>query len=161
MTDTYSYDAWGNSFGSTGPTPSVHLYRGEQYDADLMLYYLRARYFNPLSGRFLSRSPEHGDVEKPKSLHAYLYVEGDPVNYMDPTGHPEIVEYESQEASSGLQSHHLIEQRLAANLVKVQSKLVCILGGSRSAHRGPSALHEGVEATTPLQKARPAVALLH
>jgi RHS repeat-associated protein len=89
----------------------VYLYSSEQYDSDLRLYYLRARYLNPLSGRFLSRSPEQGDVEKPESLHAYLYVESNPVNYMDPTGHPAIVEYQSQQAGSGLQSHHLIEQR--------------------------------------------------
>src|SRR6266436_9740028 len=75
VTDTYDYDAWGNSFGSAGSTPNVYLYSSEQYDSDLRLYYLRARYLNPLSGRFLSRSPEQGDVEKPESLHAYLYVE--------------------------------------------------------------------------------------
>ena len=60
VTDTYKYDAWGNSFGSTGSTPNVYLYRGEQYDSDLMLYYLRARYFNPLAGRFLTRDPAQG-----------------------------------------------------------------------------------------------------
>ena len=32
-------------------------YRGEQYDSDLGLYYLRARYYNPVTGRFLSRDP--------------------------------------------------------------------------------------------------------
>ena len=48
VTDTYDYDAWGNSFGSTGSTPNGYLYRGEQYDPDLALYYLRARYYNPL-----------------------------------------------------------------------------------------------------------------
>ena len=37
-----------------------YLYRGEQYDSDLGLYYLRARYYNPQTGRFLSRDPEEG-----------------------------------------------------------------------------------------------------
>ena len=32
-------------------------YRSEQYDPDLGLYYLRARYYNPATGRFLSVEP--------------------------------------------------------------------------------------------------------
>jgi RHS repeat-associated protein len=65
---------------------------GEQYDSDLGLYYLRARYYNPLTGRFLSRDPEDGKPLDPKTLHKYLYAGGDPVNAMDPTGREETVE---------------------------------------------------------------------
>jgi RHS repeat-associated protein len=61
-------------------------YRGEQYDSDLGLYYMRARYYNPLTGRFLSRDPEHGIPTDPASLHKYLYAFGDPVNRIDPRG---------------------------------------------------------------------------
>jgi hypothetical protein len=43
VTDTYDYDGFGNLINSTGTTPNVHLYRGEQYDSDVNLYYLRAR----------------------------------------------------------------------------------------------------------------------
>ena len=55
ITDTYDYDAFGNKINSTGTTPNNFLYRGEEYDPDLGLYYLRARYYNPLTGRFMSR----------------------------------------------------------------------------------------------------------
>jgi RHS repeat-associated protein len=72
--------------------PNVYLYRGEQYDPDLGLYYLRARYFNPLSGRFLTRAPAEGVIQKPKTLQKYLYVGGDPVNTTDPTGRPDFEE---------------------------------------------------------------------
>ena len=41
VTDTYDYDAWGNAVNTTGSTPNVYLYRGEQYDPDLNLYYWR------------------------------------------------------------------------------------------------------------------------
>jgi RHS repeat-associated protein len=85
-TDAYSYDAWGNSFGSTGSTSNVYLYRGEQYDSDLMLYYLRARYFNPLSGRFLTPDPEAGRIKVPASLHKYNYAASDPINNADSSG---------------------------------------------------------------------------
>jgi RHS repeat-associated protein len=58
----------------------------EQYDSDLGLYYLRARYYNPLTGRFLSRDPEDGVITDPASLHKYMYAGGDPVNRVDPRG---------------------------------------------------------------------------
>jgi RHS repeat-associated protein len=89
VTDTYDYDAWGNEVNTTGSTPNVYLYRGEQYDADLGLYYLRARYFDPLTGRFLTKDPADGNVLDPRTLHKYLYVHGDPVNRVDPTGRME------------------------------------------------------------------------
>jgi len=86
VTDSYEYDAFGNSFTKQGTTPNNYLYRGEQYDSDLGLYYLRARYYNPATGRFLSRDPEDGLFTDPASLHKYLYANGDPINGWDPTG---------------------------------------------------------------------------
>jgi RHS repeat-associated protein len=100
ITDTYDYDAFGNEVHSTGTTPNNHLYRGEQFDSDLGLYYLRARYYNPTTGRFMSRDPENpgsfdsnGNPVDPKTLHKYLYADGDPVNGFDPTGHNDDEEY--------------------------------------------------------------------
>jgi RHS repeat-associated protein len=86
-TDEYEYDAYGNSFTKSGTTPNNYLYRGEQYDSDLGLYYLRARYYNPATGRFLSRDPNAGFIDEPATLHKYLYANGDPVDGIDPTGH--------------------------------------------------------------------------
>jgi RHS repeat-associated protein len=93
VTDEYEYDAYGNSFTKSGTTPNNYLYRGEQYDADLGLYYLRARYYNPATGRFLSRDPEDGVPTEPATLHKYDYAGSDPVNAMDPTGRSSMVEY--------------------------------------------------------------------
>jgi RHS repeat-associated protein len=93
VTDEYEYDAFGNSFTKQGTTPNNYMYRGEQYDSDLNLYYLRARYYNPQTGRFLSRDPEDGNPTDPKSLHKYLYAGGDPVNMIDPMGREAEIEY--------------------------------------------------------------------
>jgi RHS repeat-associated protein len=93
ITDEYEYDAFGNSFTKTGTTPNNYLYRGEQYDSDLGLYYLRARYYNPNTGRFLSRDPLDGQAKDPASLHKYLYANGDPVNRIDPRGREDLIEY--------------------------------------------------------------------
>lgn len=92
-TDSYEYDAFGNEINSTGTTPNNYLYRGQQYDPDLGLYYLRARYYNPLTGRFMSRDPNNpepfdanGMPVDLRSLHKYLYANGNPVDLLDPTG---------------------------------------------------------------------------
>ena len=89
ITDEYEYDAFGNSFTKVGTTPNNYLYRGEQYDPDLGLYYLRARYYNAETGRFMSRDPESGKPIYPRTLHKYLYAGGDPVDGWDPTGREE------------------------------------------------------------------------
>jgi RHS repeat-associated protein len=92
VTDEYEYDAYGNSFTKSGTTPNNYLYRGEQYDSDLGLYYLRARYYNPSTGRFLSRDPENGVITDPATLHKYTYAGGDPVNLIDPRGRASMLE---------------------------------------------------------------------
>jgi RHS repeat-associated protein len=92
VTDSYEYDAFGNAWTVSGSTPNNYLYRGEQYDSDLGLYYLRARYYNPLTGRFMSRDPEDGNQINPATLHKYLYADGDPLNGIDPTGRADLIE---------------------------------------------------------------------
>jgi RHS repeat-associated protein len=52
-----------------------------------------ARYYNPQTGRFLSRDPEDGNAKDPQSLHKYLYAGGDPVNRIDPHGRGALLEY--------------------------------------------------------------------
>lgn len=90
ITDTYDYDAWGNAVNVTGTTINPYLYVGEYYDSDLGLYYLRTRYLNPLSGRFVTRDTYSGDILAPQSLHKYTYAENDPVNFRDPTGQSKV-----------------------------------------------------------------------
>jgi len=72
---------------------------GEQYDSDLALYYLRARYYNPSTGRFLSRDPKEFKPLKSRNnpvdsrkLHRYLYADGDPANRIDPRGTEDFIE---------------------------------------------------------------------
>ncbi len=86
VTDTYTYDAWGNVIGRTGGTLLQHLYRGEQRDDAARLYYLRARWMDPAVGRFTQMDAYAGADRDPQSLHKYLYVNSDPVNRIDPTG---------------------------------------------------------------------------
>jgi hypothetical protein len=50
------------------------------------MQYLRARYYNPASGTFNRLDPFFGNLQDPQSLHKYLYVHGDPIQGIDPTG---------------------------------------------------------------------------
>jgi hypothetical protein len=51
------------------------------------LLYLRARYYDPQLGRFLSRDPFPGLATIPQSLHPYAYVFNNPATLSDPSGH--------------------------------------------------------------------------
>jgi RHS repeat-associated protein len=59
--------------------PNEFLYRGEQFDSNLGLHYLRARYYNPMTGRFIARDPGQGHNWDRGPLHKHLYPESDPV----------------------------------------------------------------------------------
>jgi RHS repeat-associated protein len=71
---------------------------GEQYDTDLSLYYLRARYYNPTTGRFLNVDPLAGQGQR-----RYEYAGADPVDGSDPSGNFVLASYWPQMAA--LQVH--------------------------------------------------------
>ena len=92
VTDTYTYDAWGNLVEQTGATPNTRLYEGQEFDPDLGLINLRARQYNLGTGRFLTLDPLMGRLTKPTSLNRYLSADADPVNLWDPNGKQDEIE---------------------------------------------------------------------
>src|SRR5208283_921378 len=84
--NAFAYDAYGNLIASNGVPQTAYLYCGQQWDADLGSYYLRARTYNPGTGRFPTMDTYEGDNEDPLSLHKYLYCQADPVDNTDPLG---------------------------------------------------------------------------
>jgi RHS repeat-associated protein len=107
---------------------SPSFYRGEQYDSDLALYYLRARYYNAATGRFMSRDPEDGDQTIPATLHKYLYAGGDPINRVDRTGRDFLEIGEIEETVSVGEDEELeeVERREACIL----SETAAVLGAA-------------------------------
>jgi len=72
-------DPFGNLFEAAGAATSAFAYTGEWYGSYMKLLYLRARCYDPSIGVFLSRDPVEGEPP-------YLYVRGNPVNRVDPSG---------------------------------------------------------------------------
>jgi RHS repeat-associated protein len=83
-TTTLNYDPWGVPEGSV--QPGILGFAGELHDAGIGLVNLRARWYRPSQGQFLSRDPWSGATTQPGSLHKYAYAENDPINAVDPTG---------------------------------------------------------------------------
>ncbi|MHC1748061.1 MAG: RHS repeat-associated core domain-containing protein [Cellulosilyticaceae bacterium] len=69
--NSYHYDAFGKILESQEELPNRITYMGQQYDALTQQYYLRARYYNPIIGRFTQ----------------YAYCSNNPVSYYDPSGY--------------------------------------------------------------------------
>ncbi len=62
-------------------------YAGEMYDKESGFYYLRARYYDPKMGRFVSEDTYKGQVDNPLSLNRYTYTHNNPLRFVDPSGH--------------------------------------------------------------------------
>ena len=85
VTATYPTDEYGVPTASTGSSGQPFGYTGEPRDAT-GLSYLRARYYDPSLGRFLSRDAWAGTGTWPGSLNRYAYVANNPIAGSDPSG---------------------------------------------------------------------------
>ena len=81
-----SYNLYGARKTSTDTTGNPFAYNGEARD-DTGLDYLRARYYDSQGGTFLTEDSYPGETTDPLSQNRYSYVQNNPVNYTDPSGH--------------------------------------------------------------------------
>ena len=87
VTKTYEYDSFGNEVKPEKKDENPYRYCGEYYDKETEEVYLRARYYEPGVGRFITRDTYTGESDEPLSLHLYTYCANDGVNMVDPSGH--------------------------------------------------------------------------
>jgi RHS repeat-associated protein len=86
VTASFRYRAYGQIAQSTAAsTPSYLGYAGQLLDLS-GLYYMRARWYDPTSGRFMSRDAALGEVHSPGSLNAFGYAGASPTMRTDPSG---------------------------------------------------------------------------
>ncbi len=83
--NNYEYDAFGNTTLCKENVPNRFRYTGQQYDKVTEQYYLRARYYNPIIGRFLQEDSYYND-----GLNLYAYGDNNPVRYIDPSGYTKV-----------------------------------------------------------------------
>ena len=87
VTKTYQYDAFGVEKNIDDTDTNAFRYCGEYYDKETATIYLRARYYSPSTGRFISRDSFAGSNNDPLSLNLYTYCHNNPVSGTDSTGH--------------------------------------------------------------------------
>jgi len=93
LTDQYQYDAYGATSQHIGTSPNPYQYRGQRFDGATDLYNLRARYYDPTAGRFLSRDTAEINIYDPTELNRYGYARANPVDYSDPSGLEAAITY--------------------------------------------------------------------
>ncbi|MGB3694158.1 MAG: papain fold toxin domain-containing protein, partial [Spirulinaceae cyanobacterium] len=98
VSDSYTYDAFGNLIGSIGSTQNDYLFAGEQFDERLEQYYLRQRYYDTATGRFSRRDTYEGRQKEPITLHKYVYGNSNPIHYTDPSGLFSLAEFSAAES---------------------------------------------------------------
>jgi RHS repeat-associated protein len=85
------YFAYGGTRYDAGGQMTTYRYTGQRVETGTGLYDYGARWYDPAIGRFLAADsivPNPGDSQ---ALNRYMYVAGNPVKYVDPSGHGWVI----------------------------------------------------------------------
>ena len=117
---TYSYDAFGNLTGSTGTSTNLNGFGGQRRDSLTGWDYLRARNYDPTTGRFVTRDPMPGVPAIGASYNPYVFAFNDPVSRNDPSGQQSLIEQLAAIAIQGYtRSQQFIGVRTAVRGVRL------------------------------------------
>jgi RHS repeat-associated protein len=89
VSDGYAYDPYGNLLGQTGASDQPFTYIGQygvRREPVGNLYDMRARAYDPVTARFLTRDPLWPVLDDPQSINPYQYAYENPLRYIDPWG---------------------------------------------------------------------------
>lgn len=125
QTDAYAYDSFGSVANSTGSTPNPFKYVGGYgvMDEGNGLKYIRARYYSPELGRFITKDPITGKEGDSQSLNRYVYALNNPVRLVDVSGFSakEGNIHSAFSGSSDLRHESIINREKTIKLMKMQS----------------------------------------
>ena len=91
IVEQYRYDAWGRVLGvydgngqalTASAVGNRYLWQGREYSWTTGFYYFRARWYDPITGRWLSNDP----LGISGGLNQYVAFDNDPINKIDPFG---------------------------------------------------------------------------
>lgn len=77
-----SYDDFGQATITKATITQNLRFAGQYYDAETKLHYNWHRYYDPALGRYISSDP----LGLAAGVNTYIYVNGNPINFTDPTG---------------------------------------------------------------------------
>jgi RHS repeat-associated protein len=80
--ESYAYDAYGSLTTPPSIVGNPYLFTGRELDAESSDYFYRARYYDPVKGRFLQRDP----LDYIVGMNLYEYAQSNPINEVDPSG---------------------------------------------------------------------------
>jgi len=91
-------------YGETrhGSMSTDRRFTGQREETAIGLYDYKARYYDPVIGRFIQADTIVPEPRNPQALNRYAYVYGNPLRYTDPSGH--IAENEVDDANSILEA---------------------------------------------------------
>jgi RHS repeat-associated protein len=112
VTDTYTYDPFGTMLSHKGNTNQPFTFLGEfgVEQESSSLYYARARYYDAVNGRFLSKDSYPYSLTSPQTIDRYAYSSNNPLTGYDYTGL-----YKSQDNSNQTNNQQSFLQYLGSN----------------------------------------------
>ena len=115
---TYAYDAWGKVLSATGSMAEVNpiRYRGYYYDAEIGMYYLQSRYYDPAVRRFINADAYASTGQGFLGQNMFAYCNNNPACMFDPAGYAagwtNLAEF-----CDGGTSHNIVIVDIPENLV--------------------------------------------
>jgi RHS repeat-associated protein len=97
---SYSYGAFGEKQEASGSFDNPFRYTGEPWEEEVGLLYLRARFYAPGVGRFVTEDTYQGQLEVPWTQHRFVYVGNNPLNLWDPSGNVPLDRYKYESAAA-------------------------------------------------------------
>jgi RHS repeat-associated protein len=94
------YYAYGKDRG-TGNLPTDHRFTGQISDASGLVF-MNARYYDPVLGSFISPDTLVPEPGQPEGYNKYAYASGNPLSYVDPTGHFAVCFYGGPQNNEGI-----------------------------------------------------------
>ena len=93
IVNRYEYDDFGELLLAQEVVENPLTFAGRGRDAETGFYDLRARTYDPRTGRFLQPDPAPGRLQAPLTQNPYIYVRNSPYTSVDPLGATEAIEY--------------------------------------------------------------------
>jgi RHS repeat-associated protein len=115
----YEYGPYGRVLQSPGSRPDAHQFTGQKVEDEAGLMFYSARYYDADLGRFVQADSVNPDPNNPLALDPYSYAYGNPINFVDPTGHAPLL------AAVGI-----ISAAAAAGTVGTIINIACIVIGT-------------------------------